>query len=306
MSDDRLINLFLDMMTVERGAAVNTISAYRRDLADLSSYLKPQSTSLAKCSSHHISGYIASLSKRGLAPASLNRKMSSLRRFFRFVYVEGVRADNPCSLLQSPRTEQKLPNSLTQSDVDKLLAYAANDESPAGVRLSCLLEVLYATGLRVSELVSLPLSAVIQDPQFLVIKGKGEKERLVPLTSAARLGIRGFLPIRAQEIENYSEAQVARAGNFLFCSRAKSGHLTRQRFGQTLKACAFAAGLDGAKISPHTLRHAFATHLLENGADLRSVQQLLGHADISTTQVYTHILDARLRQLVFERHPLAT
>jgi integrase/recombinase XerD len=303
--DASLIELFLDMLAAERGAGVNTLSAYRRDLEDFSAFIGDAGGSLAKAGTEDLRSYLGALAKRGFKASSVARRLSALRQFYRFLYAEGHRGDDPAAVLEGPKRGLTLPKILSIAEVDRLLAQAqaggADPEQPLerlrAVRLSCLLEVLYATGLRVSELVALPASAARQKAQMLVVRGKGDKERLVPLNDAAKRAMTGYLALLGKQQKEPSK--------WLFPSFGESGHLTRQHFARDLKALAAAAGLRPDKVSPHVLRHAFASHLLHNGADLRVVQTLLGHADISTTQIYTHVLEERLKSLVRDLHPLA-
>ena len=296
-SDKDRIERFLEMQAGERGGAQNTLEAYRRDLCDLAAYL---GGGLETATPGDLRGYLADLNSRDLAPRTLARRLSTMRQFYRFLFSEGVRGDDPTDPLDSGRQGRSLPKILTESEVNALLNTAQGDDSPKGLRLLALLEILYATGLRVSELVALPVRAVQRDPEMLLIVGKGGRERMVPLSGAARAAIRAYLPHRLDFTPDGKETR------WLFPARtAKSGHLTRVQMGQLLKKLAFDAKLDPAKVSPHVLRHAFATHLLNHGADLRAVQTMLGHADISTTQIYTHVLDERLKQLVRTHHPLA-
>jgi integrase/recombinase XerD len=303
-SDDRLRDLFLDMLAAERGAAANTLAAYRRDLDDFGDHLGGAGRRIADASSDDLRAYLADLARRGFKPASLARRLSAIRQLYRFLYAEGHRKDDPAAVLEGPKRGQAVPKVLAVAEVDRLLAAAraardAEDAAPLerirAARLICLLEVLYATGLRVSELVTLPASAARQD-QMLIVRGKGGKERMVPLNNAARRAMADYLALLAEAGRGTSK--------WLFPSFGASGHLTRQHFGRELKSLAAAAGLSAAKVSPHVLRHAFASHLLQHGADLRSVQMLLGHADISTTQIYTHVLEERLKSLVRDLHPL--
>jgi integrase/recombinase XerD len=305
-SDTRLIELFIEMLAAERGAAANTLAAYGRDLADFSQYLAARARSVRTASTDDIRNYLSALGRRHLSTASVARRLSAIRQLYRFLYAEGHRGDDPAAVLEGPKRGRALPKVLSIGDVDRLLAAAhtAAGEAarPAGerlraMRLACLIEVLYATGLRVSELVALPISAARRDERMLIVRGKGNKERLVPLNDAARKAMRDYLAMRADA----GRAET----RWLFPSFGDSGHLTRQHFARELKALAAAAGLRPSQISPHVLRHAFASHLLQNGADLRSVQTLLGHADISTTQIYTHVLQERLKSLVRDLHPLA-
>lgn len=284
---------------VERGAAGNTIEAYRRDLIDYTGFLAGRGTAADRSGSDDIRAYLAAIGKQGVKASTAARRLSSLRQFHKFLFAEGIRADDPTVVIDSPRQGRPLPKVMTEEEVDRLLDAAGDGGGPDGVRVACLLELLYATGMRVSELVTLPLRAVLRDEPFLLIKGKGGKERIVPISPPARIAINTYLELRIAHLPDGADSP------YLFPSRSKEGHLTRQRFGQILKELALQAGLDPAKVSPHVLRHAFASHLLANGADLRIVQQLLGHADISTTQIYTHIQEERLRALVEANHPLA-
>jgi integrase/recombinase XerD len=302
----RLIELFLDMLAAERGAAANTLAAYRRDLADFSAALTRRGGSLATASSDELRDYLRTLSRRGLNAASVARRLSAIRQMFQFLSAEGIRADNPTRAIEAPKRGRPLPKVLSIAEVDRLLAAAraaAEDgQKPARERLRahrllCLIELIYATGLRVSELLSLPISAAARRLDVLLVRGKGDKERVVPLNEAAKRAMADYLALRQALGES-------RPTPWLFASFGESGHLTRQHFARELKALAAAAGLRAERISPHVLRHAFASHLLQNGADLRAVQLLLGHADISTTQIYTHVLDERLKSLVRDLHPL--
>lgn len=299
MQGGRFLESFLEMLAAERGAARNTIEAYRRDLSEFLHFLTRRKTPVESADSNICRVYLQSLSATGIKETTIARRLSALRQFYGFLYGEGVRGDDPTVTLDAPRQGRPLPKVLSETDVDALLAAARSDTGPEGIRTTCLIEMLYATGLRVTELVSLPLTAVLRDPEFLLIRGKGGRERLVPVSDMARSAIQAYLEIRDRfEAENQDS-------HYLFPSRGKDGHLSRQRMGQILKELALAAGIDPATVSPHVLRHAFASHLLAHGADLRAVQQMLGHADISTTQIYTHILDERLKALVSNAHPLA-
>jgi integrase/recombinase XerD len=295
----RYLDLFLEMLAAERGAARNTLDAYKRDLEDFAGFAARRGQTADDADTALLRAYLKWLDGQGMAPRTQARRLSALRRFFRFLAAEGLRADDPTLALDSPRQGRPLPKILSEGEVEALLAAARGVEGADGLRLVALLELLYATGMRVSELVALPLAAVARDPRFLLVRGKGDKERLVPLGEAARAAVAGWLPERARLLG------PKRTSPYLFPSHGDAGHLTRQRLGQLLKTVAATAGLDRAKVSPHVLRHAFATHLLNRGADLRSVQAMLGHADISTTQIYTHVLDARLKSLVETHHPLA-
>jgi integrase/recombinase XerD len=298
-----LIELFLDMLAAERGASANTLSAYRRDLDDLSAALAEAGRNLAKANTDDLRAYLGTLAGRGFKASSVARRLSAIRQLYRFLYAEGHRADDPAAILEGPKRGLTLPKTLTIADVDRLLTQAGaaaterkGNERLRATRLACLLEVLYATGLRVSELVELPASAARQDAQMLVVRGKGNKERLVPLNDTAKRAMKDYLALL--------NADGRPAAKWLFPSFGASGHLTRQHFARDLKALAVGCGLRDEKVSPHVLRHAFASHLLHNGADLRVVQTLLGHADISTTQIYTHVLEERLKSLVRDLHPL--
>lgn len=300
------IDLFLDMMAAERGAARNTLEAYRRDLDDYAGFLAADGSGPKSATTSTIRAYLADCQARGLKTASLARRLSAVRQLHRFLYAEGMSAEDPAAVLEGPKRGRPLPKTLGLSEVDRLLAASregiADPDRPIAerlraARLACLLELLYATGMRVSELISLPIAAARRDQRFLVVRGKGNKERIVPLNGAAKEAMATYLALR--------EDSGLGPSKWLFPSSGESGHLTRQHVGRELKAVAGAAGLSAAKVSPHVLRHAFASHLLQNGADLRSVQQLLGHADIATTQIYTHVLDERLKSLVRDLHPLA-
>ena len=304
MNPDRAIAGFLDMMSAERGASDNTLSAYRRDLSDWQSALGSARQSLLKAGTGHLEAVLAAWARNGLAPSTSARKLSSAKQFFLFLQMEGLREDNPAANLRGPKLGRPLPKVLSENDVDRLFTVAEEDTSVRGLRMLCMLEILYAAGLRVSELVSLKLTTVKRRDGCLLIKGKGGRERIVPLTDAAKKAIKAWLKVRDQSFPDNPQGREL-AAPFLFPSRGKSGHVSRERFAQLLKVLAGAAGQDSTRISPHVLRHAFATHLLANGADIRSVQKLLGHADISTTQIYTHVLDERMKALVFDMHPLA-
>ena len=293
------IEAFLEMLAAERGAARNTIDSYRRDLADVESFLARRDRGIEAGTADDLRDYLAALSASGSTPSTAARRLSALRQFFRFLYAEGVRGDDPTATIDSPRRGRPLPKLLSEEEVSRLLERARAKRGPEGLRLTALLETLYATGMRVSELVSLPLSAVARDPRYILIRGKGGKERLVPLSDPARESLTAYKAVRGQFCRHGVESP------YLFPSRGGSGYLTRHRFAQLLKQLSGEAGIAPAKVSPHVLRHAFATHLLNRGADLRSVQQMLGHADIATTQIYTHVLDERLKTLVETHHPLA-
>ena len=305
----RSIEMFLDMLAAERGAAANTLESYRRDLANFTAFTQARKREPEKADTAMIRKYFVQLSSRGMAPGTSARHLSALRQFYKFLSSEGLRDDNPCTTIDSPRLGRPLPKYLNEAEVETLLETALGHPGPEGFRLRALLEILYATGLRVSELVGMPLTALIQDDQMLVIRGKGGKERMVPLGGPACRAIADYREVRSRFIPVKGKAQsgknVKAESKSLFPSRAKQGHLTRARFAQILKELAIEAGIDPTRVSPHVLRHSFASHLLAHGADLRSLQQLLGHADIATTQIYTHVLDERLKALVQNHHPLA-
>ncbi len=287
------------MLAAERGAARLTLAAYRNDLVDLSGFLAARGTALETVGAEALHDYLSAAATRRLAPRTVARRLSAIRQFYRFLLTESVRGDDPTSGLDTPRLGRPLPKLLSEEEVGRLIATAAAWPQEEGSRLRCLLELFYATGLRVTELVTLPLAAAQRDPRFMLVRGKGGKERVVPLSDPSRQALSEYLAVRKLFL---SEGQVSR---FLFPSRAREGHLTRQRCGQLLKELALGADIDPARLSPHVLRHAFASHLLDHGADLRSVQQMLGHADIATTQIYTHVQSDRLRRLVEAAHPLA-
>jgi integrase/recombinase XerD len=293
------LEVFLEMLSAERGAAPLTLSAYQNDLSALAAFLAESGVALEAAGSERLHAYLASPATSGLAPRTLARRISAIRQFYKFLLLDGVRQDDPTAELDTPRLGRSLPKILSEMEVTALTDAAESWPGREGVRIGCILELLYATGLRVSELVTLPLAAAHRDPRFLVIFGKGGRERVVPLSEPARLALRGYLQRREEFLPD------TRPSRWLFPSRGRVGHLTRQRTGQLLKELAVKAGLDPDRLSPHVLRHAFASHLLDHGADLRSVQQMLGHADISTTQIYTHVETERLRKLVESAHPLA-
>jgi integrase/recombinase XerD len=311
-SNQVLIELFLDMLAAERGAGTNTLAAYGRDLADFSTHLAGRRRTVATASTDDVRGYLGRLGKRGLAATTVARRLSAIRQLYRFLYAEGHRPDDPAAVLEGPKRGRAVPKVLSIAEVDGLLAAArmavaraalsASDRLRAA-RLNCLIEVVYATGLRVSELVALPAAAAERAAHMLIVRGKGNKERLVPLNDAAKQAMRDYLDLLAAA--SPQAAGTRGKSKWLFPSFGESGHLTRQHFARDLKALAAATGLAPERVSPHVLRHAFASHLLHNGADLRVVQTLLGHADISTTQIYTHVLEERLKSLVRDLHPLA-
>lgn len=293
------IDQFIEMLASERGSALNTLESYRRDLVDCASFLTERSIFLEQSSADHLRDYINFLYDRGMVPSTVSRHISALKQFFQFLIAEEVCKEDPTSLLSRPKKNKPLPKILSEEEITRLLETAAADSSAEGERLEALLEILYASGLRVSELISLEHDAVLQAEETLIVKGKGSKERMVPLSSYAIKALEKYLKVRTEFIPKGS------ASRWLFPSYGKSGHLTRQRFGQLLKGLAVQAGLDPDKISPHVIRHAFATHLLNGGADLVSVQNMLGHADISTTQIYTHVMHQKLQEVIQQCHPLS-
>lgn len=294
--------LFLDMMAAERGASRHTLDAYARDLADMAR--RTPCGDLDAAGTADLEAALSSLKQDGLSASTAARRLSAVRRFYRFLLKEGRRSDDPSAPLVSPRRGRPLPKVLSEAEVDALFQSLEGREDFEGLRMRALLEILYAGGLRVSELVSLPASAFARADRVIVVKGKGGRERLAPLTDAALRAVEAWRKLRLDRLPE-GEGR-AKAERYLFpSSRAGGGHLTRERFAQLLRALAVEAGLDPAKVSPHVIRHAFATHLLARGADLRSVQTLLGHADVSTTQIYTHVLEERLRALVNDAHPLS-
>jgi integrase/recombinase XerD len=309
-SDSQLTENFLEMMLAERASATNSVDSYRRDLEGLSAFLATRKRDLMNAAREDLHAYLSDLEKRGYAPRTAARKLSCFRQFYHFLYAEKLRADDPAALIDSPRKGRSLPKVMSQEEVEQLLATAHAGNTPEDVRMAAMLEILYASGLRVSELIALKLSALLHGKsithpsaediaEYLIVKGKGGKERFVPLNPSARKAVADYIDIRPHFLAE-GETSV-----FLFPSSSKEGYLTRQRFGQLLKDLAVLAGLDFRKISPHTLRHSFATHLLGGGADLRVIQELLGHSDISTTQVYTHVQQEKLAELVAAHHPLS-
>jgi integrase/recombinase XerD len=293
------LEAFLEMLVAERGAAPLTITAYRNDLSALAEFLGSAGVAIEAAAASALHNYLASAATLKLTPRTLARRLSAMRQFYKFLVIEGVRQDDPTAQLDTPRLGRPLPKIFSEAEIDRLIATAQEWPGNDGARLHCVVELLYATGLRISELVTLPVSAGRRNPRYLVIAGKGGKERIVPLSEPARSGLGKYLECREHFLPG------ARPSRWLFPSRGRLGHLTRQRTGQMLKELAAKAGIAPEKLSPHVLRHAFASHLLDHGADLRSVQQMLGHADISTTQIYTHVLSDRLRKLVETGHPLA-
>ena len=301
-----MISTFLEAHAAELAASENTLLAYGRDLKAFSDWLERDGEDLLSASQNHVEQYIIALDAEGFSQSTRARRLSAIRQFYRFAFEERWRQDNPAIRIKGPSKTKALPKTLSEEEVDRLLE-AARGTGRAGdrVRNACLMELLYATGMRVSELVSLPVSATRGDPRMLLVRGKGGKERLVPLSPPARQALTEWLAVRDEAAEADRIAKGTPPSAFLFPSRGKSGHLTRHRFYLLVKELAVAAGIPPDKVTPHTLRHAFATHLLARGADLRSIQTLLGHADIATTEIYTHVLEDRLKELVLEHHPMA-
>ena len=295
----RQVEIFLEMMAAERGASVNTIAAYQRDLGEFGVFMMRRKRNIEAADAKNIQDYLAQLKSKGRAPTTHARKLSVLKQFFQFLYAERLRDDDPSARIDGPKTGRALPKYLSEDEVDKLLGAARDQSGASGTRLTALVELLYATGLRVSELVGLPLAALSRDGQMVLVRGKGNKERMVPLSDPAREAIAAYLELRGGFLKDGAPS------NYLFPSKAKEGHLTRAGFGLLLKDLALVAGIEPKRVSPHVLRHSFASHMLAHGADLRTLQQLLGHADISTTQIYTHVLEERLKNLVTSSHPLA-
>jgi integrase/recombinase XerD len=287
------------MLAAERGASQNTLANYGRDLDTFADFLTSRGVPLDAAVAEDLRAFLAAQNRAGMASTTVARRLSVLRQFHRFLFREGLRSLDPAAAIDGPRRGRSLPKILSEAEVERLLEQVHENKGPDGLRLAVLVELLYATGLRVTELVSLPLAAVAREPRVLVVRGKGGRERMVPLNDAARDALRDYLSVRTHFLPGGQPSKQ------LFPSRGASGHLTRHRLGQLLKRLAIEAGLRADKVSPHVLRHAFASHLLDHGADLRSVQQMLGHADISTTQIYTHVLNERLKALVHDHHPLA-
>jgi integrase/recombinase XerD len=304
MSGAGWIDAFLEMMAVERAAARNTLTAYGKDLADAQGFLAGRGRDLSDAGAEDVEAYFTALGVRGLSPATAARRRASVRQFYRFVLEEGWRSDDPSRRVDAPKKGRPLPKVLSREEVERLIQAAGAEGGEGGraqaLRLACMVELIYASGLRVSELLSLPLAALATDPAYLIVKGKGGKERLAPLNDAARAAVKAWLEVRPA-----LTPKTVKASPWLFPSRGAGGRLTTRRFAQLLDQAAVRAGIDPDRVSPHVLRHAFATHLLEGGADLRVVQTLLGHADIATTQIYTHVAEDRLAQLVQSKHPLA-
>jgi len=300
------IGAYLEAACAENGASENTIGAYARDLADFARYLGASGGTLETAGRAEIEGYLAALEAEGRAPSTRARRLSAIRQFYRFVWMEGWRDEDPAARIRGPAARRRPPETLDEASVHRLLDAARRPDrrGERQIRLACLVELLYATGLRVSELVSLPVTAVRGEPHVILVRGKGGRERLVPVGAPARAALSEWLGVR-----DAAQSAIRRAGGrespWLFPSHGAEGHLTRIAFWQQLKRLAVEAGLDPARITPNALRHAFATHLLGNGADLRSIQTLLGHADLPTTEIYTHVIEDRLKRLVLDHHPLA-
>ena len=301
------ISAFLEAQSAELGAATNTQLAYGRDLKDFDAYLARHKKDFASAARSDVEAYLVFCDAQGLAKSTRARRLSAIKQLYRFAFEEGLRSENPAIQITGPGLDKRLPKILTETEVDQLLDAARDSgrNTTERARNVTLMELLYATGMRVSELVSLPIAATRGDPRLLLILGKGGKERMVPLSPPARVALADWLALRDAQDEADRSARKP-VSRFLFPSRGKSGHLTRHRFYLMIKEFALAGGVDPSKVTPHTLRHAFATHLLAHGADLRAIQTMLGHADVATTEIYTHVLEERLSELVLERHPLAS
>ncbi len=304
-----LVERFLEMLSAERGASANTLDAYSRDLAHFGNFVRGRNRTLDEATTMDVTDFISQMVQEGLAASSRARRLSALKQFYRFLIAEGIRSDDPASLVGGPKRETALPKTLSVDEVDRLLETAKRkvtigreSQRSKALRLHCLLEILYATGMRVSELVALKRSSLVGDERILTIKGKGGRQRMVPLNSAAQKALACYIDDR--DMAALKDGDGRAASPWLFPSWGQQGHLTRQRLAQELKALAKDADIETNRVSPHVLRHAFASHLIERGADVRSVQKLLGHADIATTQVYTHMREGHLRKVVQEHHPL--
>nr|WP_174822056.1 tyrosine recombinase [Ruegeria arenilitoris] len=305
-TQDLWISAFLEAQAAELGAATNTLLAYGRDLKDFGAWLDRRHAGFEAADQGMIEAYLIDCDAQGLSRATRARRLSAIKQLYRFAFEEGWRSTNPAIQIKGPGRQKRLPKTLDVAEVDRLLEAARQTGRSTADKLrnTCLMEILYATGMRVTELVSLPVSSARGDPRMLLVLGKGGKERMVPLSPPARDALAAWLTIR-DEAEDAAVANGGQRSRFLFPSRGKSGHLTRHRFFALIKELAVQGGVSPDKVTPHTLRHAFATHLLANGADLRSIQTLLGHADVATTEIYTHVLDERLSELVLQHHPLA-
>ncbi len=306
MSVHPWIPLFLEAQSAEMGASENTLLAYAHDLKSFSEWIDTKGKSIESADQKDVTSYLVACDAEGLAPATRARRLSTIKQLYRFAFEDRLRADNPALRIKGPGRSRALPRTLSEAEVDRLLEAARRQGRSSGdrIRNTCLMELLYATGMRVSELVSLPAAATRGDPRMLMIRGKGGKERMVPLSPPARVALAEWLAQR-DAAQDAAREKGQPPSPFLFPSSGRLGHLTRHRFYVLIKELAVAAGVSPQKVTPHTLRHAFATHLLANGADLRSIQTLLGHADVATTEIYTHVLEERLKSLVMTRHPLA-
>ncbi|MBQ8346219.1 MAG: site-specific tyrosine recombinase XerD [Alphaproteobacteria bacterium] len=294
-----LIAAFMETITAERGAAGNTIAAYTRDLENCGEFLDSRRRTFENAQVSDLRAYLAFLSENGMSVKTQARRLSALREFYKYLYTEKIRTDNPTDVLDSPKTGRSLPKYLSEDEINRLFDAIPAMNPEKILRMKALLEILYASGLRVSELVSLPASTANVRENFLVVRGKGSKDRMVPLTDAAKQALRDWIPERERTLPKGRESR------WLFPSKSKTGHLTREGFFEELKSLAAAAGIPAERVSPHVIRHSFASHLIAHDADLRTVQQMLGHANIATTQIYTHILDDRLKNAVEKNHPLA-
>ncbi len=306
MTGSLKLSAFLEAQAAELDASENTLLAYGRDLKDFIGWLDKKDLAVETAQRNEIEEYLMELDDAGLAQSTRARRLSAIKQYFRFAFEEGWREDNPAIQIRGPKKKKSLPKTLSEDDVERLLSAAGSHGRPVDqARNVCLMELLYATGMRVSELVALPVSAARGDPRMLLIKGKGSKERMVPLSEPARTALKSWLSER-DEAENTARTERGSPpSTYLFPSSGKSGHLTRHRFYLLIKELAVAAGVSPNTVTPHTIRHAFATHLLARGADLRAIQTLLGHADVGTTEIYTHVLEERLKELVLDHHPLS-
>jgi integrase/recombinase XerD len=300
MFENNYISNFIEMIVIERGLAKNTATSYKNDLDQLNEFCKKKSLNIVKLDENKLDDYLSKFINQGFEKTSLARKISTYTQFFDFLIEEKLIANNPIKNIKQPKLDSKLPFIISVEDIQSLINNSKQDKSNFGIRLNCMIEIMYASGIRVSELVTMTLASLYQDKNFIIITGKGNKERLIPISKDTQDTINNYLKIRKFFFNKNKEVK------WLFPSKqSKVGHITRQRFSQLLSLLSNKAGLKIKKISPHKLRHAFASHLLANGADLRSLQQMLGHEDISTTQIYTHILDKRLKQIIKDKHPLS-